>query len=101
MEYRFVTKPCISLTDKEYEQCSILFSNNYGKYSGKGDKQKGEQIKTIYSLCGFNDNTSFYRAFKKEFLITPKKYLNTYLLYLLVQYLYLQTFLMYMLHQQQ
>ena len=45
MEYRFVTKPCISLTDKEYEQCSILFSNNYGKYSGKGDKQKGEQIK--------------------------------------------------------
>lgn len=39
--------------------------------------KKGEQIKTIYSLCGFNDNTSFYRAFKKEFLITPKKYLST------------------------
>ena len=45
MEYRFITKPCTSLTEEEYEQCSALFSNNYGKYSGKGDKKRGEQIR--------------------------------------------------------
>lgn len=32
----------------------------------------------IYLLCGFNDYTSFFRAFKKEFNITPKDFQTTY-----------------------
>lgn len=33
----------------------------------------------IYILCGFNDYTSFFRAFKKEFNTTPKDFQNSYL----------------------
>lgn len=44
-EFTYITKRCIDLTPEELSQCSELFSQNYGKYSGKGDKQKGQQIK--------------------------------------------------------
>ena len=40
--------------------------------------RKGEHINVIYALVGFNDNTSFFRAFKKEYNITPKKYYQNY-----------------------
>lgn len=40
--------------------------------------RKGEHINIIYALVGFNDNTSFFRAFKKEYNITPKKYYLNY-----------------------
>ena len=40
--------------------------------------RNGEHINVIYALVGFNDNTSFFRAFKKEYNITPKKYLQNY-----------------------
>ena len=40
--------------------------------------RNGEHINIVYALCGFNDNTSFFRAFKKEFDITPKKYYQSY-----------------------
>lgn len=50
MEYRFVTKACSALTDEEYVLCSELFSHHYGKYSGEGDKPKGQQIKMSASL---------------------------------------------------
>lgn len=43
--------------------------------------RNGEHLNVIYALCGFNDNTSFFRAFKKEFNITPKKYYLSYKLY--------------------
>lgn len=77
MEYRFITKACSALTDEEYSQCSELFSKHYGKYSGKGDKPKGQQIKmsvTLYkkfyagmadmfvSLC-YGDNILLGQAF--------------------------------------
>lgn len=32
----------------------------------------------IYLQCGFNDYTSFFRAFKKEFNITPKEFQTSY-----------------------
>ena len=40
--------------------------------------RKGEHINIIFALVGFNDNTSFFRAFKKEYNITPKNYLLSY-----------------------
>ncbi|MCM1313137.1 MAG: bifunctional N-acetyltransferase/class I SAM-dependent methyltransferase [Bacteroides sp.] len=60
MEYRFISKPCSVLTDEEYSQCADLFSLHYGKYSGEGDKPKGQQIKmgrTLYKrfYAGRND----------------------------------------------
>ena len=41
--------------------------------------RNGEHLNIIYGLCGFQDNTSFFRAFKKEYNITPKNYYLTYL----------------------
>ena len=38
--------------------------------------RKGEHLNNIYISCGFQDNTSFFRAFKKEYGITPKTYYN-------------------------
>ena len=32
----------------------------------------------IYSICGFNDYTSFFRAFKREYGITPKEFQRKY-----------------------
>ena len=34
----------------------------------------GENIKSVYTKCGFPDEASFFRYFKKEYAITPKKY---------------------------
>lgn len=39
--------------------------------------KNSEQIKEIYRKCGFPDEASFFRFFKKEFGLTPKKYLLT------------------------
>lgn len=36
--------------------------------------KKGKQITEIYLECGFRDYSSFVRAFKKEFNLSPKKY---------------------------
>ncbi len=60
MELQYITKPCCSMSDLEYEQCSELFSNNYGKYSGVDSKEKGQQIRmspSLYKrLYGHNPN---------------------------------------------
>ena len=37
------------------------------------------EISEIYLLCGFSDYSSFYRAFKKEYGLSPKEYKNQYL----------------------
>lgn len=45
-KYSYVTKQFCELTDKEICQCSNLFSNYYGIYSGIDDEtKKGEKIK--------------------------------------------------------
>jgi AraC-type DNA-binding domain-containing proteins len=36
--------------------------------------KKGKQITEVYLECGFGDYSSFVRAFKKEFNLSPKKY---------------------------
>ena len=38
-----------------------------------------EEITEIYLLCGFSDYSSFYRAFKKEYGLSPKQYKNQHL----------------------
>lgn len=40
--------------------------------------RKGEPLGIIFALTGFSDNTSFFRAFKKEYSTTPKKYYINY-----------------------
>lgn len=39
--------------------------------------KKGKQITEVYLECGFGDYSSFVRAFKKEFELSPKKYYKT------------------------
>ncbi|MGM9858433.1 MAG: AraC family transcriptional regulator [Bacilli bacterium] len=38
--------------------------------------RQGKRIEDIAFECGFQDYTSFFRSFKKEFGITPKKYVK-------------------------
>ena len=38
----------------------------------------GDAIVNIYHKCGFQDYTSFFRAFKKEYNITPKEFQKKY-----------------------
>jgi AraC-like DNA-binding protein len=40
--------------------------------------RKGMPINDIYQECGFQDYTSFFRTFKKEYSITPKQFLAQY-----------------------
>lgn len=40
--------------------------------------RKGIPIHNIYQECGFQDYTSFFRTFKKEYGITPKLFLAQY-----------------------
>ena len=54
--YRFITKKRMILAKK-------LIRENFS-------------LKNIYQLCGFNDYTSFFRCFKKEFNTTPKDFKN-------------------------
>lgn len=41
--------------------------------------EKGLQINTIYAKCGINDYPSFFKAFKKEYGLSPKSYYNQFL----------------------
>ena len=34
----------------------------------------GSNISTVFLECGFRDYSNFYRAFKKEFGISPKEF---------------------------
>ena len=44
--------------------------------------RQGKRIEDIAQECGFMDYTSFFRSFKKEFGITPKKYIQDYLIHI-------------------
>jgi len=35
---------------------------------------KGQSLKIVHESCGFSDYSSFYRAFKKEYGISPREY---------------------------
>lgn len=36
--------------------------------------ERGKSIKELYEICGFKDESTFFRLFKSEFGITPKQY---------------------------
>lgn len=38
---------------------------------------QGKRPNEVYPLCGFNDYTCFYRAFKSEYGISPREYVHT------------------------
>lgn len=56
--YRYITKKRMVLAKKLIKE-NINFNN-------------------IYTMCGYNDYTSFFRAFKKEYNATPKDFYNNY-----------------------
>ncbi|MBE6138053.1 MAG: AraC family transcriptional regulator [Erysipelotrichaceae bacterium] len=56
--YRYITKKRMVLAKKLIKE-NINFSQ-------------------IYTMCGYNEYTSFFRAFKKEYGVTPKDFYNTY-----------------------
>lgn len=56
--YRYITKKRMVLAKKLIKE-NINFSQ-------------------IYTMCGYNDYTSFFRAFKKEYNVTPKEFYNNY-----------------------
>lgn len=81
MELNYKTKRCRNLTNQEYEQCAALFSNHYGKYSGKGDKPKGQRIKMSSSLYkrfyASNDDMYVSLCYNGEDLLGQAFFLKT------------------------
>lgn len=64
---------------KEETGISILkFINKKRLMYSKELIRNGEHLGNVHTLCGFTDNTSFFRAFKKEYGITPKTYYKNY-----------------------
>lgn len=47
-------------------------------YICKSALVSGTKISTAYLQCGFNDYSSFFKAFKKEFGLSPKEYVQQY-----------------------
>lgn len=73
MEYNYITRSCTDLSDSIWEQCSILFSEHYGKYSGEGREKKGQRIKMGISMYkrfyGNNPNMYVSLCYKGETLL--------------------------------
>lgn len=78
------------LTEKYYlskTHLNRLFKTNVGTTVGQYIKlkrlffakeaiQKGVQPTELYTRCGFHDYTTFYRAFKQQFSVSPKEVWN-------------------------
>lgn len=63
---------------KEKTGISILqYINKKRLIQSKILLRKGLPIYTICTECGFQDYTSFFRSFKKEYNMTPKDFLNS------------------------
>ena len=81
MDLTFKTKRCSKLTEEEYEQCAALFSGHYGKYSGKGDKPKGQRIKMSASLYkrfyANNDDMYVSLCYEEDELLGQAFFLKT------------------------
>jgi 2-polyprenyl-3-methyl-5-hydroxy-6-metoxy-1,4-benzoquinol methylase/GNAT superfamily N-acetyltransferase len=69
---QYKTIKCSSLSSDEINQCSDLFSNHYGKYSGKDKHSKGERIKlktSFYERLKENENMYVSLCFNNEELL--------------------------------
>ena len=69
----YMTIKCSSLTNEQLEDCSALFSANYGEYSGKDDlKKQGQRIKLsagYYRKMGENPNMYVSLCYNGEQLL--------------------------------
>lgn len=62
-EIQYSTKKTTDMTEEELQECSVLFSSSYGKYSGESTIRPGEQIKM--SVSYYHNNyckSNFYVA---------------------------------------
>lgn len=70
---QYKTIRCSALTDKQLEACSLLFSANYGEYSGKDDpKKQGQRIKLpagYYRKMGENPNMYVSLCYNGDLLL--------------------------------
>ena len=68
----------ISHIFKEETGISILkYINKRRMYLAKEFIRSGDTFIEVASKCGFQDYTSFFRTFKKEYNITPGEYAKT------------------------
>ena len=69
----FQTVRCSAMTAKQKQDCSVLFSENYGYYSGKDDiTKKGHRIKlspSYYNRLGENPNMYVSLCYEKDKLL--------------------------------
>ena len=76
-DYLGLSNSYLSHIFKEHTGVSILkFINKKRLVHAKELLRQGKRIEDIANECGFQDYTSFFRSFKKEFNITPKKYIK-------------------------
>lgn len=72
-----VSSSTISHTFKSHTGISIYrFITKKRMILAKKMIKENVNLSEIYQQCGFNDYTSFFRSFKKEFNLTPKEFKN-------------------------
>ncbi len=77
-EQFYVSKYHIAHIFKENTGCSIHHYITKKRLEAcRNALSSREKINSIYSLYGFKDYSSFYRAFQKEYGMSPKEYQNT------------------------
>ena len=76
-EEEMITKRVIH-TSADFDYANTMTYSENAVSIAKELLKNSEQIKEIYRKCGFPDEASFFRFFKKEFGLTPKKYLLTF-----------------------
>ena len=59
-----------------YEPVAVSYTHLKRLSMAKYKIYHGTQPSKVYSECGFSDYSTFYRAFKKEYNLSPKEFAN-------------------------